>query len=176
MRYLFLHSVFLLGLLSITSCGNDDDALVVDEVEIVGNWRATSYTQVGTVSSSFGGQTREEEFSSELILPTDYGVVFTANPNKVINVGTASIESTTILDGLPTTTITTIPSPVESGDWEIEDNVLRITAPGQDPTVADIVTLNENTLKLSGRAVSTRNLGGAEVTYDSDFTYSFERR
>lgn len=171
--YLFILSLFLL---TFAACGNEDDDVTAEDNLIVGSWIATSGTQTGNSTTNFGSTSVSLDFTTTLNTPTTYGVVFSSAPNNVSGVGTADLETSFTIDGMPTTASSSIPLPINNGTWEVSGNTLRVNSSTGEVTEVQIIELTETTLSLGGTNTTSLNQGGATGTSVSEFNYTYERQ
>ncbi len=141
-KLIFVFSVTLLFI----SCNNDESVLQIENSQILGTWNLTELTEDGTTTTSSQGIDITATFSA-------YGkninaeVTFTENPNKFASSGSYTSVITTEILGQQTVQEVPINNFIGSGDWEINGNIMIVTANSEESTV-EILELNESMLKL----------------------------
>lgn len=118
--------LFFLISASIFSCGSNDDTLDTSG-ELLGDWELISYTNNGSTSANFQGNTISNTFFGKAI-DIDYILTFTENPNKAITENSSfNFELVSTVDGTSSTETSTIKNINAEAEWSRNGNVLTFT-------------------------------------------------
>ena len=172
MKKILLEKVFLLFVLGllISSCSKDDTPQNTS-AEVLGVWNCSSVDYTGTSVTEYLGQNITADFIGEGY-NVDFTFTLSENPNVASSDGSYSIKlSTTILGQTTVQNIEDIAF-TYVGTWSLDDNKITITQEGES-SVATIVELTDNSLKLNIQEERTISNNGANVTTTTDTDITF---
>ena len=162
-------------LVTLVSCGNDDDSSDADASLISGSWDMSGLDYTGSSTSDAGD-------SSFTGVGQDFTAVFTfdENPNDLTIEGSYAVELTTMAGGQTVTQV--VGSEVIGGSlemnnnttWSINGDQLTVTD-GEETQVLTVTTLNNNNLVLSYSDTVEINQNGFMQTSTVSVVYSFTR-
>ena len=100
-----INVLFIAFLLILSSCSSDDDNGQDVQASIVGTWEMEALNFSGTSSTVMLGQTITADIEGEAI-DIDYSLVFSENPNEVVEDGDFSVSIDFTVLGQTTTQVT----------------------------------------------------------------------
>ncbi len=158
----------------IFSCKKDDETPQIDQSLFPGAWELTDLDYTGTSKTSYLGQVLTVNFVGSLI-ESDLIVTFTENPNEFQSEGSYTIELTSEILGVKSTSYETIDEVFLPGSWEIVGNKLLVTSSVTEPAEVTIESLSESELTISQDETEDFSQDGVNVTSELSLQYTFTR-
>lgn len=160
--------------LCFTACSEEEDT-VNPQTGLVGSWNVTEISYEGSSTTIMQGMSTTADFTgtgTDLNLKTQ----FTDTPQAYSSSGTYNIKMVTKYSGQSVESEWASPPFLMNGSWTVEGNKLTIVDANGNTQEANIISLNENTLRLGWdfAETSTVQMGSVSMEVKSIYVFSKE--